>query len=70
LYELNGEIFFSEFTVYPLSGRGGSNRHLRDLRNAGWDIRRSWFLSTPQTGWKGIYAAALRRWLDTTATTR
>ena len=64
LYELDGDVFFSELTVYPLSGQGGSNVELRDLRNAAWDLRKSWFLTEPQRGWRGIYANALRRWLS------
>jgi hypothetical protein len=64
LYELDGEIYFSELTCYPLSGRGGSNPHLRELRNCAWDLRKSWFLTNPQPGWRGRYAAALHRWLD------
>jgi hypothetical protein len=64
LYELDGVIYFSELTVYPLSGQGGTNSRLRDLRNAAWDLRKSWFLTTPQRGWRKRYAAALRRWLD------
>jgi len=63
-YELNGEIYFSEFCVYPLSGQGIHNTRLRDHCNETWDIRESWFLTTPQTGWRKRYAAALRRWLD------
>jgi len=64
LYELNGKVFFSELTVYPLSGQGGGSPALRALRNAMWDLRQSWFLTTTQTGWRGIYQGALRRWLN------
>jgi TupA-like ATPgrasp len=67
LYEIEGEIFFSELTCYPLSGRGGSNAYLRALRNSAWDIRKSWFLTSPQPGWRRRYAEALRRWLDVNA---
>ena len=69
LYELNGDVFFSELTAYPLSGQGGSNPHLRQLRNSGWDLRRSWFVTAPQTGWRRIYGNSLRRWLDRRAGT-
>ncbi|RRI03051.1 hypothetical protein EH240_10765 [Mesorhizobium tamadayense] len=65
-YEINGEILFSEFSVYPLSGKGIINTRLRDLCGDSWDLRQSWFLTTPQTGWRKIYAAALLRWLDAT----
>ena len=63
-YELDGDVYFSELTVYPQSGRAGTNPNLRELRNAAWDLRRSWFLTSPQTGWRKYYAAALQRWLD------
>jgi hypothetical protein len=64
LYEIDGEIFFSELTVYPMSGKGGSNAALRSVRNAGWDIRRSWFMTSPQRGWRAVYARSLRKWCD------
>ena len=64
LYELGNDIFFSELTAYPLSGQGGSNPQLRYLRNSGWDLRKSWFLTVPQTGWRRAYATSLNRWLD------
>ncbi|WP_224544206.1 ATP-grasp fold amidoligase family protein [Mesorhizobium sp. CA16] len=63
-YEIDGEIYFSEFSVYPLSGKGIINTKLRDLACDSWDIRQAWFLSTPQRGWRKVYAAALLRWLD------
>lgn len=63
LYSLAGEIYFSELTVYPQSGKSVTGR-LAQLRNADWDLRKSWFLTTPQRGWRRLYAAALRRWLD------
>ncbi|WP_217578573.1 ATP-grasp fold amidoligase family protein [Mesorhizobium sp. GbtcB19] len=65
-YEIDGEIYFSEFSVYPLSGKGIINTRLRDLAGDSWDIRQSWFVSTPQRGWRKFYAAALLRWLDAT----
>jgi len=66
-YQLNDEIFFSEFAVYPLSGQGIINTRLRDLCSDTWDLRQSWFLTAPQTGWRKVYANALRRWLDANA---
>ena len=63
-YEIDGEIFFSEFAVYPLSGQGIINTRLRDLAGDTWDIRQSWFLTESQRGWRKFYAAALLRWLD------
>jgi hypothetical protein len=60
LYDIDGEVYFSELTVYPSSGYGTvKNRKLNEQRNRDWDIRRSWFLSTPQKGWRRLYAEAL-----------
>jgi hypothetical protein len=63
LYSIDGDIYFSEFTVYPQSGRSVVNPRLVWLRTAGWRLEDSWFLSTPQSGWRALYARALRRWL-------
>jgi hypothetical protein len=66
-YQLDGAIYFSEFSVYPLSGKGIINTRLRDLCADSWDLRQSWFLTAPQTGWRKMYAAALHRWLNANA---
>jgi hypothetical protein len=66
LYELDGEVFFSELTPYPNGGLG-RNPYFRNLRNSRWDLRNSWFLTEPQRGWRRTYSAALRRWLDKSA---
>lgn len=61
------DIYLGELTVYSLSGRVYVNgEKVDDAMNRSWDLRRSWFLSTPQAGWRGIYAAALRRKLNRT----
>lgn len=65
LYDIDGDVYFSELTVYPQSGRSVVNPRLVWLRTAGWQLENSWFLSTPQRGWNGLYAGALRRWLTT-----
>jgi hypothetical protein len=67
LYGLDEEAYFSEFAVYPQSGRTSASVELKDLRNSLWDLRRSWFLTAPQSGWRRTYATALRRWLDQTS---
>ncbi len=65
LYCVQGEIYFSELTIYPMSGHGEiGNPELVDLRNALWDIRKSWFLNTTHTGIRKTYAAYLLAWLD------
>ncbi|RYE58600.1 MAG: hypothetical protein EOP18_00920 [Rhizobiaceae bacterium] len=65
LYAIDGDIYFSELTVYPQSGRSVVNPRLVWLRTAGWHLENSWFLSTPQRGWRCLYARAVRRWLAT-----
>ncbi len=68
LYDLQGQIYFSEITIYPLSGAGNIRvKHLTTLRNEMWDIRNSWFFTTPQSGWRRLYRAALKRSLDAKA---
>lgn len=65
LYDLQGQTYFSEITIYPLSGTGNIRvKHLTTLRNQMWDIRKSWFFASPQRGWRRYYAAALKRSLD------
>jgi len=62
----NGQdLYFSEITVYS---QGGFVRHLDQALMAemteAWDLRRSWFLTHPQSGWRRLYADWLRRTLD------
>ncbi|WP_377507608.1 ATP-grasp fold amidoligase family protein [Octadecabacter sp. R77987] len=56
-----GKIWFSEFTIYNM---GGYLPFVGDVPdepvNTSWDLCTSWFLSTPQTGWRKIYANSLR----------
>ncbi len=59
------QLYFGEMTVYAGSGLTQySDPAQLAPTNASWDLRKSWFLTAPQTGWRGIYAAALRRRLD------
>ena len=61
----DGKLYMGELTVYSGGGRAYGQGHLPDAPlNRSWDLRQSWFLSTPQPGWRGVYAAALRRALD------
>jgi len=65
LFELGGEIWFSEFTVYPSAGYAWvDDAGLMDTLNRGWDLTGSWFLSSRQRGWRAAYARRLRAWLD------
>jgi len=57
-------LFAGEITVYPAAGISpatplgtiGSDT----LVEESWDLRSSWFLTTPQNGWRRLYAGMLR----------
>lgn len=68
LYVLDGVLYLGELTVYPLSGFNpfDDQEMLADWSRA-WDLRQSWFLAQPQTGWRAWYAKALRTTLATGA---
>ena len=66
LYVVGEDIYFGEYTVY---NEGGylllkDDDELRRTQNDAWDIRQSWFLTTPQRGWFGMYAGSLQRQLQ------
>ncbi len=65
LYIVDGDIYFSEFTLHPLAGKLTSNMYnaFPDV-DAMWDLRKTWFLTHPQPGWRGTYARWLKRQLD------
>jgi hypothetical protein len=55
-------LFLGEITIYNLGGIAYSTGQLTDTPlNRSWDLRRSWFMRSPQKGWRKAYAAALRR---------
>ena len=59
-------VWFSEMTPYSGSGLSlYADPSHGDGPYEHWDIRQSWFLTTPQKGWKRIYAASLLRQLPT-----
>ena len=63
-----GTIWFSELTIYTWGGRETVAGNDPDAQiSRAWDLRRSWFLTTPQAGWRARYAKALRRALDADA---
>ena len=65
LYLVDGEIYFSEMTFYSAGGYCWvSPAALTAACNEAWDLRRSWFMQTPQTGWRRLYARALRVMLE------
>ncbi len=64
-YLVDGRIYTGEMTIYNRSGfpsMGDEDLFRRWARL--WDLRKSRFLSTPQKGWRGHYARALRAHLD------
>ncbi|NNL17952.1 MAG: hypothetical protein HKP37_04330 [Boseongicola sp.] len=59
------ELWFSELTLTNLGGHvDGVRGETYAQMNAAWDLRKSWFLTTPQAGWRRIYASALLRRLN------
>ncbi|WP_210410542.1 ATP-grasp fold amidoligase family protein [Oceanicola sp. D3] len=58
-------LWMGELTVYP---RGGVQRDFGTdpdhPANMAWDLRQSWFMQTPQKGWREVYRRALRRAMD------
>ena len=62
LYVHAGELYFSEFTLYSYGGYATMDNSAIMQRLADvWDIRTSWFMTTPQTGWRRAYANCLRQ---------
>lgn len=57
-----GQLYAAETTLYPCAGYGIYTR-LALVQGAmeAWDLRKSWFLTTPQSGLKALYAGALKR---------
>lgn len=65
-YTLGEDIYFGEVTIYSSSGYpSNNNQELRQRWNDNWDLRKTWFLQTQHSGWKGRYADDLRTYLDT-----
>ncbi len=58
-------IYAGEVTIY--SGGGFDTWNTLEVPRIildNWDLRRSWFLRSEQTGWRAIYAASLKSTLD------
>ncbi len=59
------KMWFGELTFTNLGGHvNGDLQFSVDEMNALWDIRKTWFFTTPQKGWRKWYAAALLRRLN------
>ena len=62
-----GRLYGGEITVYPTAGLlTNSDKESMNEMGRRWDIRKSWFLTNPQTGWRGSYARILQSHLATT----
>ena len=62
------QLYFGEITVYSHAGfLRNPNQALLDEMAESWDLRRSWFLTKPQKGWRGLYANWLKQKLDAAA---
>ncbi len=58
---VDGDIYFSELTLYTMGGFAWiDDAGLNTLYTSIWDLRNSWFMQTPQAGWRKHYASALR----------
>ena len=56
--------WFSELTVYNMAGRlPGVGDNPKEGVSTSWDLRQSWFMTTPQRGWRRVYAWALKSYL-------
>jgi hypothetical protein len=56
------ELYGGEITVYPAAGGADpANAVLNHVMLMGWDLRQAHFLKAQHTGWRRIYADALRR---------
>ena len=54
--------YFGEFTFYPSGGyRRLSNPEILKEMSTAWDLRNSWLLTKPQTGWRKVYERWLRK---------
>ena len=60
-------LWFSELTTYEASGRAVYDDLALAERLYGWDIRNSWFMRSPQSGWRERYRRALARQLARSA---
>jgi hypothetical protein len=58
------DLFAGEITVYPAAGVSPATPHgvmgSDTMVEGEWDLRGSWFLSTPQKGWRRVYANLLK----------
>jgi hypothetical protein len=59
---VDGRLYGGEITPYPTAGlMTNSDPAVLAAMGRSWDLGRSWFLSTPQPGWRAAYQRLLRR---------
>jgi hypothetical protein len=68
-FSIDGELFAGEITVYPNAGLTRASddpgTNIDALTNLHWDLRKSHFMTTPQSGRLRAYQALLDRlWRD------
>jgi hypothetical protein len=60
-----GRLYGGEVTPYPTAGHMvNSDKAIMADMSRQWDLRRSWFLKTPQIGWKRLYQSRLRAFVE------
>lgn len=58
---VDGKLHGGEITPYPTAGlMTNSDPAVLAAMGRSWDLGRSWFLSTPQSGWRAAYQRLLR----------
>jgi hypothetical protein len=62
---VDGKLYGGEITPYPSAGlMTNSDPAVLAAMGRCWDLRKSWFMTTPQTGWRAIYQQRLREHVD------
>lgn len=66
------DLYLGEITVYPTAGLSKATPEGKvgydTIINSLWDLRKSWFLSNQQSGWKRYYAKLLDKFLTESRT--
>lgn len=57
---VDDRLYACEMTLFPGVGAYTQTALFRDWAKS-WDLRKSWFVRTPQRGWAGVYRGALAR---------
>ena len=62
---VDDQVYAGEVTMYCLAGYLAYDDPGPAIAlTEAWDLRKSWFLRTPQAGWRRMYANALTTWLN------